>query len=468
MSAQDEPHSVPVCEPYWPSGGSASLHERLKVLLLSLNWWREKDPRTPLGTAYLYSWLSRTDLWPMVKVGFLDATVADPVTRVVQRIKAADPSILGIGVYVWNNPVVRQVLSSLRVEGYRGKIVLGGPEISYATEDLPAEFPDADYFVKGEGETAFEEVLRANLGGRKAEGPGVFTPRYSPIAGQAHLPKGVEPVQPQSLPELLPLIVKDGFGRIELQRGCLFACSFCAFPFKDRVFTEFGMGTLREDLRQLRLAGVRQLAVLDPILFLHKERAMTMLRALAEELPGTRFEIQSRPEHLDAALIDQLARMDVLLECGIQSLDPIVERAIRRAGDPGTIDASLRLLQERGVDFEAHLTFGLPFQTVGSLFQDVDYLLGFHPRRLRLFPLLDHRGTTLSRETQTVYHGRMTFSNSFPRQVEETEWMPRNAIASLKRLHHELEVGTDAVTALERARTVLPGCQGNGEPILWA
>jgi radical SAM superfamily enzyme YgiQ (UPF0313 family) len=428
------------------NGGSAPVsadnaaHGGLRVILLSLNWWREKDPRTPLGAAYLYAWLvTRPDLRRKVQVSFVDRPASTPVDRIAGEVLTARPDVVGIGVYVWNNLEVRSVIRALRERGFTGTIVLGGPEISYASTELAFEFPLADYLVKGEGETALEEVVHAVLEHRTASGPGIFTPQSISFEGLAHLPPGVDPVQPQSIPELLPLILKDGFGRIEFQRGCVFACSFCAFPFKDRVFRQLGLSTLREDLSRLRSAGVRELAILDPIFFMEKQRAMAILRALEEELPGTRLEIQSRLEHMDEETVDQVSRMNVLLECGVQSLDPKVQRAIRRGGRPEVIAANLKRLHDRGANFEAHVIFGLPYQTMDSLRTDVDYLLRFRPRRLRLFPLLDHRGTELSNQTRTTYLGRLVFSDSFPRQIVATEWLDRTSVMDLMRAHRLLE-----------------------------
>jgi radical SAM superfamily enzyme YgiQ (UPF0313 family) len=408
----------------------------LRVILLSLNWWREEDPRTPLGAAYLYAWLvTRPQLRRKVQVSFVDCPASTPVDRIVGEVLRAQPDVVGIRVYAWNNLEVRNVTRALRERGFTGTMVLGGPEISYASMELTSEFPHTDYLVKGEGETAFEEVVQAVLERRTASGPGIFTPESVSFEGLAHLPPGVDPVQPQSIPELLPLILKDGFGRIEFQRGCVFACAFCAFPFKDRVFRQLGLSTLREDLARLRNAGVRELAILDPIFFMEKQRAMAILLALEEELPGTRLEIQSRLEHMDEETVAQVSRMNVLLECGVQSLDPKVQRAIRRGGRPEVIEANLKRLHDRGANFEAHLIFGLPFQTMESLRKDVVYLLRFRPRRLRLFPLLDHRGTELSTQAKGIYRGRLLFSDSFPRQIEATEWLDREMVDRLKRMH---------------------------------
>lgn len=432
---------------FWPVLPQGDDRDSPRVILLSLNWWRSKDPRTPLGSAYLYAWLvTRPDLRNQVRVGFIDHPVSVPVDRVVDDLLVARPNVLGIGVYVWNNLAVRAVLRRLRERGFAGVVVLGGPEISYGSAELTTEFPGADYFVKGEGEVAFEEIVRASLGRREAAGPGIFSPRSPSFEGQAHMPPGTDPVQPQSIPELIPLIVKDGFGRVEFQRGCIYACSFCAFPFKDRVFRQLQLSTLRADLARLRKARVRELAILDPIFFVDKYRAMTILQALDEELPGTRFEIQSRLEQMDSATIDQVSKMNVLLECGVQSLDPAVQRAIKRGGDPRVIEANLGHLRDLNADFETHLIFGLPFQTLDSLLRDVSYLLKFRPRRLRLFPLLDHRGTDLSLQAQTIYRDRLRFSDTFPRQIEATEWMARDVIIDLKRLHILLEECEDSAT----------------------
>jgi anaerobic magnesium-protoporphyrin IX monomethyl ester cyclase len=440
----------------WPVLPQADDRDSLRVVLLSLNWHRSKDPRTPLGSAYLYSWLvTRVDLRERIRVGFIDHPVSVPVDRVVDDLLLARPNVLGIGVYVWNNLAVRSVLRRLRERRFAGVIVLGGPEVSYGSAELTGEFPDADYFVKGEGEVAFEEIVRASLGQREAVGPGIFSPGSPSFEGQAHLPPGTDPVQPQSIPELIPLIVQDGFGRVEFQRGCIFACSFCAFPFKDRVFRQLQLSTLRADLARLREAGVRELAILDPIFFVDKCRALMILRTLSEELPGTRFEIQSRLEQLDAASIEQISRMNVLLECGVQSLDPTVQRAIKRGGDPGVIEASLGRLRDLSVDFETHLIFGLPYQTLDSLLRDVGYLLRFRPRRLRLFPLLDHRGTDLSAQARTIYRGRLRFSDTFPRQIEATEWMAQDVITDLKRLYMFLEECEDPTAAQGEMRVLL-------------
>lgn len=442
----------------WPRAKSDRAEGETRVVLLSLNWWRPKDPRTPLGTAYLYSWIiSKFSDSRGVRVGFVDHHVAEGASVTVQEVLSADPAVLGIGVYVWNCELVREVAASLRSLGFGGRIVLGGPEISYGGRELIEEYPFADYFVKGDGEAAFEEIVRACLERREPTGDGIFSRDSKEFEGQAHLPRGGEPIQPQSLPELIPLIVKDGFTRIQFQRGCIYGCTFCAFPYPDRAFRNLNLSSLRRDLSNLRDAGVQTLAVLDPIFFVDKQRALSILDALHEELPDTRFEIQSRLEHMSEAIVRRLSTMNVLLECGVQTLDPKVQRIIRRGAARNQIEEMLRLLQQAGIRFETHLIFGLPLQTTRSFLGDLDFLLSYEPERLRVFPLLDLKGTELSKDTQVKFRGMMSFSPSFPRQVQSTAWMPTDEIATLKQMHAFLEetmnpatVGIDATRLYNR------------------
>lgn len=52
--------------------------------------------------------------------------------------------------YVWNDYQVKQLLKEIRKNNYKGLIVLGGPQISYASADdckLESIYPEADVFV---------------------------------------------------------------------------------------------------------------------------------------------------------------------------------------------------------------------------------------------------------------------------------------------------------------------------------
>ena len=146
------------------------------VILLSLNWYRPKDPRTPLGMAYIASYSNKYLSFTVEhKLVLLEFDVRDNLSTVIHSILIYNPKILGIGVYCWNVDATNKILTSLRGLGYQGIIVLGGPEITYGNNTLPVEYPQADYFVKGDGEQAFAEIVQAIAQNREPHMMGIFS-----------------------------------------------------------------------------------------------------------------------------------------------------------------------------------------------------------------------------------------------------------------------------------------------------
>jgi len=70
------------------------------------------------------------------------------------------PDLLALGVYVWNESHVQEIIKTVRNRGFKGSIVLGGPQISYVGKgDLVGLYPRADYFIRGYAEDSFKKLL---------------------------------------------------------------------------------------------------------------------------------------------------------------------------------------------------------------------------------------------------------------------------------------------------------------------
>ena len=137
------------------------------IVLLDLYWTRDKDPRVPLGHASLLSSLRAV---PGVSVTSIvvpvNAASVEPDALADRVLTAAagppDAVDIAIGAYVWGEELVRELLALLRRRGFAGRIILGGPQISYAEPGLEALYPEADAFVRGYGEEALAALARAS------------------------------------------------------------------------------------------------------------------------------------------------------------------------------------------------------------------------------------------------------------------------------------------------------------------
>ncbi|MCY3414188.1 MAG: hypothetical protein INQ03_21265 [Candidatus Heimdallarchaeota archaeon] len=127
-------------------------------------------------------------------------------------------------------------------------------------------------------------------------------------------------------------------------------------------------------------------------------------------------------------MIDNITgSIDISNKFGIQSLDPQVQRRIRRRNNRQKTASVLGKLKEREIKFECHLIYGLPRQTLTSFQQDHAFLKQYTDT-VKQFPLVRLLGTALDQQVQD----EIRFSNLFPKEVIETQWMDRETILQIK------------------------------------
>lgn len=432
------------------------ISSRLKVALLSLNWYRKKDPRVPLGMGYIYSELMNTTKpYAKVDVSLLEYDVRDNLSNTVHQILTLDPDILGIGVYAWNNEQVRKILHSIEKFECKPLVVLGGPEITYGGNELNEEFPTADYFVKGYGETAFSEIVNSLIDKRAPAFPGIYKSGETIGLTLAIPSRGID-ASPFSNTQLTRTLIGQDFLRWQTQRGCVFRCTFCAFKSPNGSLVESDIKTVTFELTKIKETGIREVAVLDPVFFLNRERSIEIIRLMATITPYVKYSIQSRFEHLDSTIIGILASMNVKLECGLQTLDTEVQRSIKRINNHQKVRESIEMLISNRVEFETHLIYGLPKQSLNSFASDVFLLNELGCKKLRIFPLSLLRGTEVADSFGANKEG-IKFSSIFPREVIETNWMDRNEVFYLKGIQnkmedsaHSLSIAVESLKSLEK------------------
>ena len=97
----------------------------------------------------------------------IEFALRQPLREKIEPLLSARPRILGISVSIWNHLATIELLEILEKEwathGWqRPIIVLGGPEISYLSDDADI-FEYADYIIRGEGETVFSVLCESIL-----------------------------------------------------------------------------------------------------------------------------------------------------------------------------------------------------------------------------------------------------------------------------------------------------------------
>ena len=363
-----------------------------RLVLLDLPFQRQKDPRATLGDASLRARLTREHGVEVVPVTWAvnqpDADRDYLACQLMVELDRGQPT-LGVGCYVWNERLVQWLLPEIRRRGFRGAIVLGGPQITYAAAGVDRSYPHADIFIRGYGEDALAELVR---GHRPVDGiPGVS------FAGRDHtltLAKvDYERLESPMIAGILPL---GGFQRWETQRGCLYRCAFCQWPGGIDGMHRFSRGRIDSECELLSGSLTSEIAIQDPIFNSDPHGWLAPLAALDHHGYRGRLSMQLRAETFTG--VDDFLRLSLAgrckLEFGLQTINREEMNVIQRNNNIAKCREVFAALREGGAFVEVSLIYGLPNQTLDSFRRSVDFALN-HAKSVRAFPLLLLRGTPL-------------------------------------------------------------------------
>ena len=280
----------------------------MNVLLLSMPDAFEHMPpvaiRMPNGA--LASLAGNVDPHHHVAIADLILARSSVRTTVERLVRDHRPDIVGLSVMTFQRATALQIARLVRMVQPAVRVVVGGYDPSLSPESYDAS-PDVDFIVRGEGEHAFSELLRAlEQCGDSDSVPcesQIANPqsrRLSGIAGLSYRADGrlvhnpARPVIPLATEQLrLPnrrARVLTGYtllGRqvdvVETSRGCTFDCSFCSIiEMRGRNFHPYPIDRVLADIADARGAGARAIFLVDDNITLDVRRFERLCGAIIE------------------------------------------------------------------------------------------------------------------------------------------------------------------------------------------
>lgn len=372
-----------------------------ELILIEFPWGRDKDPRVPLGHASILATLGLNSelkchsiIRPINEFGYDRRQVESEILDLINRSRGEID--IAFGVYVWCEEEVREICSTLRMNGYVGRIILGGPQISYSEAGLESIYPYADIFVRGYGEFAVAQLMTSS---NKVEIPGVHYAGDEDLVQQTIVNLDLCPS-----PWLEGVIELENqeFIRWETQRGCQFSCGFCQHK-------EAGARLKKHNFLQNRILneidlfcekGVRDIAVLDPI-FNSGPQAVDILNRFIENNYSGRISLQCRIEMITDEFLQAASQLDTRLEFGLQTIHLQEGIAINRKNNMRKVELNLEKIKRTGLDYEISLIYGLPNQTISSFKQTLEWCLSRQVPVIKAFPLMLLRGTDTEKRKET-------------------------------------------------------------------
>ncbi len=340
-----------------------------------------------LGLRYLYANMGelqqRTEIQEYI--------ISQRPIEIAEKILAARPRIVGLGVYIWNIVQTQELIAILRRVQPDIKIIVGGPEASYEQETLPF-VDDVDHIIAGQADLAFAMISDHLL-------------RQQPVEDK------FIPAEPFKLNELqfpYPYYtdedIRNRFIYVEASRGCPFKCEFCLSAL-DKTARPFDLEQFLEHMDRLYQRGARHFKFVDRTFNLKVASSLRIMEFFLERMSDDLFlHFELIPDHLPEPLKEIIQRFppgSLQFEIGIQTFNPDVQALISRRQDDTKAEQNIRFLHEQThAHLHTDLIMGLPGEDIDSIARGFDRLLTLQPHEIQVGILKRLRGAPIIRHTQ--------------------------------------------------------------------
>lgn len=384
----------------------------MKIILTTLN---SRFTHSSIGLRYLYANMQELQK----QTDILEFSINDALQSVAEKILIHKPTILGIGVYIWNALEVSELIHIIKKVSPETKIILGGPEVSYTP--FRVDLDDADFIIQGEGDSAFYELCKNII--------------------NATPPK--EKIVPITLPNLKKLElpykyytdedIANRYIYVEISRGCPFECEFCLSSMDEKV-RAFDLDEILKEFEILWQRGARNFKFVDRTFNLNMKSANKILDFFLEKAPPYFAHFEVIPDHFPASLRKKIAKFPpgaLQLEIGIQTLNPEIADNISRRMNLEKMKSNINFLEN---DSHAHihldLIVGLPGESLESFGKNLDILTSLSSCEIQIGILKKLSGTHIKRHDEAF---GMVYSDKPPYDILKNKNLTFDDIQMMKR-----------------------------------
>lgn len=345
----------------------------MKILLTAIN---AKFIHSSLAVRSLKAYCPELDN----HITSIEYTINNSQDYILADIFKQKPDIICFSCYIWNINMIVSLSKNFKKVLPNVKILCGGPEVSYESENFLFNNPDIDVVIRGEGEKTFSQLCQALVENISMDNINGLTFRSGDKIVSA------PPQIPLSMDEL-PFVYSD-FSDLqhriiyyETQRGCPYNCQFCLSSVEKGV-RFLSLEKVYAHLEFFLKNKVKQVKFVDRTFNCNKAHATAIWQFLIDNDNGvTNFHMEIEAHIIDDDTINLLshARMGLFqFEIGIQSTNCDTLTAVKRNPDFYSLKERIEKIKAlKNIHIHLDLIAGLPHESYNSFrksFNDVYFL----------------------------------------------------------------------------------------------
>ncbi|UPA30240.1 B12-binding domain-containing radical SAM protein [Terrisporobacter glycolicus] len=406
----------------------------MKILLTTLN---SKFIHTNLAIRYL-----KESVKDLVDVDIREYTINNQLDYILKDIYKNNYDIVFFSTYIWNIYDIVKLCDNLKKVKPDIKIGLGGPEVTYDSENAMEEYKFLDYILCGEGELVFRDLVKYFLGKKNIQDVKGIVYRKD---GNIVVSEEMELLQNlDDIPSPYDnLDIKEYENRIvyyETSRGCPFNCQYC-LSSAIKGLRYFSIDRVKRDLKNLIDAKVSQIKFIDRTFNANKKFAKEIMNFLMENDNGyTTYHFEVTAHLLDDDMLNFLKNCKEGLfqfEIGVQSTNQKTLDAVGRRDDFEKLSYVVKTIKSfRNIHQHLDLIAGLPYEGYERFQESFNDVFNLGIEQLQLGFLKMIKGTGM-RYNSEKYGYR--FKDYAPYEVLYNDFISYDEILKIKDIEEILE-----------------------------
>jgi len=237
-----------------------------------------------------------------IKIADLVVKDRDPQKHLLKVLEEYKPDVVGFTAMSFQYQTALKLAKITRMHSENIINVIGGYHITADSENI-IESDDMNYFdflINGEGEVAFNELMKAlNNGHDFSKVPGISYRKD----GKSYHNSRPALLKPEELniPDRSARIYKKGFhimgmpaDVIETSRGCVFDCNFCSIRnMYGKSFRRYSIDRILADIEDSKRWGAKSIFIADDNITLDSKRYMKLCNEIEKAKFNMTFAVQA-------------------------------------------------------------------------------------------------------------------------------------------------------------------------------
>ena len=288
---------------------------------------------------------------------------------------------IALGITRWSEPFAYMLIK--RLEDYKGKIVVGGYEITSMDKrnDLSIYNIRIDHYIKGYAEKALVKLMKGEYeeDARWIDEELDIDYLFSPYD------KGILNTTSRKI-------------YWETKRGCEFGCGFCEWGNAMIGRLELKKEFIKRDIEIFSKSNIEEINILDATFNVGNEYICILDDLLKKTTAKITF--QARFETLKPKFLHfcSMHKDRLHLEFGLQTIHKNEMMVIGRINNINKIQESLRQLNQLNIDYEVSIIYAIPGQTISSFIDTIEFLRREGCQNIKAYPLQVPRNSELERK----------------------------------------------------------------------